>query len=66
MSKINREKTNKAKLIVICWTKMIYGILIQRNKKMSAATNQLVTNVKNIIFKSASRASSSLRELLIR
>ena len=45
MAKMNRKKTSKAKLIVICWIEMIYVIWMQRNQKLFAETGHSVLNV---------------------
>ena len=67
MANLNRKKTKKAKLIVIVWTEMIYGIWLQHNKKIFEVTTHPISNVvKNIIFRSAGRVDNDMRELLIR
>ena len=67
MNKLNKKKTDRAKLIVACWTEMIYDIWMQRNNIIFASRTSIVSHVvHNIVFKITGRVSDTVRELLIR
>ena len=67
MNKLNKKKTDRAKLIVACWTKKIYGIWMQHNYIIFASRTSIVSHVvHNIVFRIVGRVSDTMRKLLIR
>ncbi|CAO2834641.1 unnamed protein product [Amaranthus hypochondriacus] len=66
MNKINKKKTDRAKLIVGLWTEMIYCIWMQRNKKVfDTHTFNSEKAVDCIVFRMAGRANSRMLDMLV-
>lgn len=66
MNKLNKKKTDRAKLIEGVWTKMIYNIWMQSNRKIIDNRSCNITNVvKDIIFRVAEKVKNRMREMLV-
>ena len=61
MNKLNKKKTDLAKLIVGVWTEMIYSLWMHRNRKIfdnhSCNINDIV---KNIVFRVVGRVNDRM------
>nr|QIA97952.1 hypothetical protein AP_R.00g000480-v1.0.a3 [Amaranthus palmeri] len=66
MSKLNKKKTDRAKLIVGLWTEMIYNIWMQRNRKIfdNHSFNQKEV-IDCIVFRIAGRVNSRMNDMLV-
>ena len=66
MNKINKKKTDRAKLIVGIWTEMIYSIWMSRNKKIFENRNSNTKEViDQIVFRLAGRVNNKMKEMLV-
>ena len=66
MNKINKKKTDRAKLIVGIWTEMIYSIWMHRNRKIFDNRSCNMKELTNyIVFRLAGRVNNRMKEMLV-
>ena len=67
MTKLNRKTSDTTKLIVTCWTGMIYGIWFPRNTKVFEGQHKgLASLAWHILYRVAVRVKESMRVMLIK